>query len=103
MKKVRLQDSYDKILENHSYDSKAKQPCWTDLIGIDRESIQYFQIRFLSIDLDRKSIWMNTYFYRKYPTRPTKIQSILIKLTFHQNFYGFLSNFPGTILCQKSN
>ena len=56
MKKVRLQDSYDKILENHSYDSKAKQPCWTDLIGIDRESIQYFQIRFLSIDLDRKSI-----------------------------------------------
>ena len=74
-----------------------------NFIGFDRKNIQYFLIRFLSIDLDRKSIRLNTYFYRKYPTRPTKIQSILIKLTFCQNFYGFLSNFPGTILCQKSN
>ena len=46
---------------------------------------------------------MNTYFYRKCPMRPTKNQSILIKLTFRQNFYGFLSNFPGTILWPKSN
>ena len=46
---------------------------------------------------------MNTYFYRKYPTRPTKIQSILIKLTFRQNLYGFLSNISGTILCQKKS
>ena len=78
-------------------------PCWKDLIGFDRKNIQYFEIHFLFIDLDRKSIRINTYFYRKYPTRPTKIQSILIKLTFRQNFYEFLSNFPGTILCQKSN
>ena len=57
----------------------------------------------MSIDLDRKSIRMNTCFYRKCPIRPTRVQSILIKLTFRQNFYGFLSNFPGTILWQKSN
>ena len=53
--------------------------------------------------MDRKSTRMNTYFYRKCLTRPTKIQSILIKFTFRQNFYGFISNFSGTILWQKSN
>ena len=26
-----------------------------------------------------------------------------MKLTFRQKFYGFLSNVPGAILCQKSN
>ena len=80
-----------------------KVPCWKDLIGFNRKNIEYFQIRFLSINLDRKSIRMKYLFLSEMSHAPHWNSINFNQINFSPEFLWIYIIFSCTILWQKSN